>query len=42
LLIHQVDDEPAYVLYGLRSFAEYLWLWLEHAAEEYGMTVMGG
>lgn len=40
-LIHQVDDEPSYDIYVLRSFAEYLWLWLEDAAREYGMTVVG-
>jgi len=42
VLVHQVDDKPTYDLYGLRSFAEYLWLWLEDAAREYGMVVVGG
>jgi sarcosine oxidase subunit gamma len=42
VLIHQVDDEPAYDIYVLRSFAEYLWLWLEDAAREYGMAVVAG
>jgi sarcosine oxidase subunit gamma len=42
VLIHQVDDEPAYDVYVLRSFAEYLWLWLEDAAGEYGMAVVAG
>jgi sarcosine oxidase subunit gamma len=42
VLIHQVDDEPAYHVYVLRSFAEYLWLWLEDAAGEYGMAVVAG
>ena len=42
VLIHQVDDEPAYDVYVLRSFAEYLWLWLEDAAREYGMAVVAG
>jgi len=31
-LIHQLDDEPSYDLYVDRTFAEYLWLWLEDAA----------
>jgi sarcosine oxidase subunit gamma len=44
--LHQVadgdnggEDEPAYDLYVLNSFAEYLWLWLEDAAQEYGLRV---
>ncbi len=39
-LIHQVSEEPAYDLYVLRSFAEYLWRWLEDAAQEYGVAVV--
>ena len=37
--LHQVSDEPAYDLYVLRSYAEFLWLWLEDAAQEYGLAV---
>lgn len=36
------DDEgsgPAYDIYVLNSFSEYLWLWLEDAAREYGLGV---
>lgn len=40
ILIHQVSDEPAYDIYVLRSFAEYLWRWLEDAAQEYGVAVV--
>ncbi|MCG8360286.1 MAG: hypothetical protein MI920_32390 [Kiloniellales bacterium] len=40
--LHQVSDEPAYDLYVLRSFAEYLWLWLEDGAREYGLAVLRG
>ncbi len=40
--LHQVSDEPAYEIYVLRSFAEYLWLWLEDAAREYGLAVLRG
>ena len=36
MLIYQLDAEPTYDIYVLRSFAEYLWLWLEDAAMEYG------
>ena len=39
-LIHQVSDAPAYELYVLRSFAEYLWCWLEDAAQEFGVAVV--
>lgn len=42
VVIHQVGDEPAYDIYVLRSFAEYLWLWLEDAAQEYGVAVLAG
>ena len=40
VLIHAVDDGPTYDLYVLRSFAEYLWRWLEDAAQEYGVAVL--
>jgi len=30
------DGEPAFELYVRRSFADYLWRWLEDAAREYG------
>ena len=39
LLLHQTDDAPAYDLYVARSFARYLWSWLEDAAAEYGVAV---
>ena len=39
VLLHQTDDAPAYDLYVHRSFARYLWSWLEDAAAEYGVTV---
>lgn len=42
VLIHQIDEEPAYDIYVLRSFAEFLWLWLEDTARESGMVVLGG
>ena len=40
--LHQVSDQPAYDLYVLRSYAEFLWLWLEDAAREYGVAVAEG
>ena len=39
VLLHQTDDAPAYDLYVHRSFARYLWAWLEDAAAEFGVTV---
>ena len=40
--LHQVsdgDEGPVFDIYVLRSFADYLWRWLEDAAQEYGMVV---
>jgi sarcosine oxidase subunit gamma len=39
MLLHQLDESPAYDVYVHRSFADYVWRWLENAAEEYGMAV---
>ena len=47
ITLHQLADDgesdegggPAYDVYVLNSFAEYLWLWLEDAAGEYGLGV---
>ena len=39
VLLHQTDDAPAYDLYVQRSFARYLWTWLEDAAAEYGVSI---
>jgi len=45
VLVHLVADDsgpdgPTFELYVLRSFAEYLWTWLEDASREYGLTVV--
>lgn len=40
ILLHQIDDAPTFELIARRSFADYLWLWLEDAAEEYGLAVV--
>ena len=42
VLIHQRDDGPRYDLSVGRSFATYLWRWLEDAAQEYGCAVIHG
>ncbi len=40
VVLHLIaEDGPTFELYVLRSFAEYLWLWLEDAAREYGLTI---
>lgn len=33
------SGDPTYELYPLRSFATYLWTWLEDASQEYGLKV---
>lgn len=40
ITLHQTDDRPAFDLYTRRSFADYLWRWLEDAAREYGGAVV--
>jgi sarcosine oxidase, subunit gamma len=42
VILHQIDDAPSYEIYVHRSFADYLWTWLEDAAAEYGIAVRGG
>ena len=37
VLIGQIEEQPYFELIVRRSFAEYVWAWLEVAAEEYGM-----
>jgi sarcosine oxidase subunit gamma len=38
-----VDDDPergpSFDLYVGRSFADYLWIWLEDAGREYGVPI---
>lgn len=44
VLFHRLADrgdaEPAFEIYVLRSFADYLWTWIEDAAREYGVAVV--
>jgi len=42
VILQQVDETPAYEVYVARSFAEYLWSWVEDAGLEYGVAVMEG
>ena len=43
VLIHLLDDDPgrgpSFDVYVARSFAHYLWTWLEDAGREYGVAV---
>jgi sarcosine oxidase, subunit gamma len=40
VILHQIDASPRYDVYVHNSFADYLWNWLERAAEEFGLAVM--
>jgi sarcosine oxidase subunit gamma len=46
VLIHLLDDErargPSFDVYVARSFAHYLWVWLEDAGREYGVQIEPG
>jgi sarcosine oxidase subunit gamma len=35
MLLHQINDTPRYHIYAHRSFADYVFSWLEDAAREY-------
>ena len=38
-LLHLVDDTPTFEITILRSFADYMWVWLADAAQEYGVAL---
>lgn len=40
MILHQLDDRPTFELYVLRSFADYLWSWLEAAGLGLRMAVV--
>lgn len=45
IFLHQTADSdtgPTYDIYVERSFADYLWSWLEDASLEYGLAVVKG
>jgi sarcosine oxidase subunit gamma len=42
VIIHQRGDEPSFDIYVQRSLAEYLWSWLEDAAQPYGIAIVEG
>ncbi|MCW5698485.1 MAG: hypothetical protein KIT00_01450 [Rhodospirillales bacterium] len=39
VILHQIDASPSYEIYVHRSFADYLWSWLEDAAGEFGVRI---
>jgi sarcosine oxidase subunit gamma len=39
ILVRQVDEAPSFEIVVRRSFADYLWTWLEDAASEYGLAI---
>ncbi len=40
VVFHRLEaDKPSFEIYVRSSFAEYLWRWIENAAEEYGVAV---
>ncbi|MFQ6022156.1 MAG: sarcosine oxidase subunit gamma [Acidiferrobacterales bacterium] len=40
MLLHQIDQTPTYDVYVHRSFADYVWRWLEDAAQEYRLAIV--
>jgi sarcosine oxidase subunit gamma len=40
LLVEDGEDGPVFEVWVRRSFAAYLWAWLEDAAREYGVTIV--
>lgn len=41
MLLHQLDESPAFDIYVHRSFAVYAWMWLLDASAEYGVALQG-
>ncbi len=39
VVLHQIDNEPSYEIYILKSFSDYLWRWIGLVAEDFGMAV---
>jgi len=44
VVMHQTADDPSdgptFEIFVLRSFADYLWRWLEDAAQEFGVAIL--
>jgi sarcosine oxidase subunit gamma len=39
VVLHQIDNQPSYEIYILKSFSDYLWRWIGLVAEDFGMAV---
>jgi sarcosine oxidase, subunit gamma len=39
IVLHQLDNQPSYEIYILKSFADYLWRWIGLVAEDFGMAI---
>jgi sarcosine oxidase subunit gamma len=39
VILHLVDEAPTFEITILRSFADYMWVWLADAAQEYGVAL---
>jgi sarcosine oxidase subunit gamma len=39
VVLHLVDETPTFEITILRSFADYMWVWLADAAQEYGVAL---
>lgn len=42
MLLHQISDAPCYHVYAGRSYADYVFRWLEDAAGEYELVLSAG
>jgi sarcosine oxidase subunit gamma len=40
IIIRQLDESPSYEIIVRRSFADYLWQWMELETKEYGLSVV--
>ena len=39
IVLHQIDNQPSYEIYILKSFSDYLWRWIDLVAEDFGIAV---
>ena len=39
IVLQQLDDQPSYEIYVLKSFADYLWCWIGLVGEDFGLAV---
>jgi sarcosine oxidase subunit gamma len=39
IVLHQIDNQPSYEIYILKSFGDYLWRWIGLVAEDFGLAI---